>query len=316
MNSLCRTEWRAMGTTCAAALTGVSHDSGVQAALTSAQEEVAACEHELSRFDPASDLSRLNAAGGRWTPIGRRLLEALNLALRAREDTNGRFDPTVLPPLVAAGYDRTFELLEERPATAAEGWRAGAAIELDERGRRARLEAGSAVDLGGIGKGYAAERALDVMLAGSSRFSGGLVDLGGDIALRGESPDGGAWIVAVADPRHSGETLAVLALDSGGVATSGRDGRRFGPARSLHHLIDPETGESAIGGPLTVTVAAPEATTAEVHATTLAIAGLVEAEAHVAARPAISALYVPHSGPAIPLGRLPFVTQRLVVRAA
>lgn len=315
MSALFRTEWRAMGTGCSAALTAGSHDSDLQAALAAAQEEVAACERELSRFDPASDLSRLNAAGGRWTPVGRRLLEALGLALSAREDTGGRFDPTVLPALRAAGYDRSFELLEERPAAASGGWRACAVIELDERHGRARLEPGAAVDLGGIGKGYAAGRALDAMVA-SSGFAGGLVDLGGDIALAGKSPDGGPWIVAVADPGRSGETLAVLALDGGGVATSGRDARRFGPARSLHHLIDPETGEPALAGPLAVTVVAPDAVTAEVNATTLAIGSRAEAEAHMAKRPVISALYVPHTGPAVPLGRLPLVTQRLVVKAA
>lgn len=317
MNALHRTEWRAVGTTCAAAVTaGPDDEVATRPALAAAQEEVAACERELSRFDPKSDLSRLNAARGRWTPVGRRLLEALGLALRAREDTGGRFDPSVLPALAAAGYDRSFELLEERQAASADGWRAGAAIELDERRGCARLEPASAVDLGGIGKGYAAARALEAMLAASPRVVGGLVDLGGDIALRGEAPEGGPWLIAVADPRRPGNTLAVLALDAGGVATSGRDARRFGPARSLHHLIDPETGEPALAGPLTVTVVGTDAAEAEVHATTLGIAGLEEAEAHVAARSPLSALYVPHAGPAIPLGPLPVVSQRLVVRAA
>jgi thiamine biosynthesis lipoprotein len=317
MSVLHRTEWRAVGTTCAAAVTAGPHDGPeVRWALGAAREEVAACERELSRFDPASDLSRLNAAGGRWTPIGRRLLEALGLALRAREDTGGRFDPTVLPALAAAGYDRSFELLEEREAQTADDCRAGTAIELDRQGGRARLEPGSSVDLGGIGKGYAAGRALDTMLGTSATLAGGLVDLGGDIAVRGESPEGGAWLVAVADPRRAGETLAVLALESGGVATSGRDARRFGPAGSLHHLIDPETGESALAGPLTVTVVAPDAAAAEVHATTLAIAGPGEAEGHVAANPQVAALYVPHAGPPLALGRVPLVTERLVVRAA
>jgi thiamine biosynthesis lipoprotein len=317
MNGLRRTEWRAVGTTCAAAVTaGPRDETAAEAALAAARDEVAACERELSRFDPASDLSLLNAAGGEWAPVGPRLLEALQLALRAREDTGGRFDPTVLPAVVAAGYDRSFELLEERPAATADGWRAGTAIELDEARRRARLEPGSAVDLGGIGKGYAADRALAAMLASFPRLAGGLVDLGGDIAVSGESPEGGPWLVAVADPRRPGSTLAVLALDGGGVATSGRDARRFGPARSLHHLIDPETGESALAGPLTVTVVGPDAAAAEGHATTLAIAGLGEAEAHVADRPSISALYVPHGGPAVPLGELPVALQRLVVSAA
>ena len=84
------------------------------------------------------------------------------------------------------------------------------------------------------------------MLAACPELAGGLVDLGGDIALRGEPPDGGHWLIAVANPRRSGETLAVLALRAGGVATSGREASRFGPARSLHHLIDPETGSRPV----------------------------------------------------------------------
>jgi thiamine biosynthesis lipoprotein len=286
-----------------------------RAALAAAREEVAACERELSRFDPASDLSRLNAAAGEWTSVGPRLRESLRLALEAREKTGGRFDPTILPALVSAGYDRSFELLEERPAARADGWRAGAEIELDEDRSRARLSPWTAVDLGGIGKGYAARRALDAMLDAAPGPPGGLVDLGGDIALRGETPEGGPWRVGVADVRRPGETLAVLSLAAGGVATSGRDARRFGPGGSLHHLIDPETGEPALPGPLTVTVVAADAAEAEAHATALAISSLEEAEEHVAAHPSISALYVPHYGPAIPLGRLPLSPRLLLVNA-
>ena len=315
MSPLARIEWRAVGTTCSAAATG--HEATTaDAALGAAQDEVAACERELSRFDPESDLSRLNADAGSWVRAGPRLREALRLALRAREETAGRFDPTVLPALVAAGYDRSFDLLEERPAVRSEGWHAGASIEVDEERRSARIEAGAAVDLGGIGKGYAAGRALDAMFEIAPRIRGGLVDLGGDIAVRGDPPEGGPWRIAVADPRRPGETLAILALAAGGVATSGRDARRFGPARSLHHLIDPETGESALAGPLTVTVVGPDAAQAEAAATTLAIASLTEAEAFVAARPELSALYVPHSGPPIPLGWPPVEPQRFVVAAA
>lgn len=317
MSSLVRIEWRAVGTTCSAAVTaGLDQEKAAHTALTAAQDEVAACERELSRFDPGSGLSRLNAAAGDWVHAGPRLREALRLALDAREETAGRFDPTVLPALVAAGYDRSFDLLDERPAERAEGWHRGASIEIDDEGCRARVEAGAAVDLGGIGKGYAAGRALDAMFRSAPRIRGGLVDLGGDIAVRGDAPEGGRWRIAVADSRRPGETLAILALAAGGVATSGRDARRFGPGRSLHHLIDPETGEPALAGPLTVTVVAPDAALAEAAATTLAIASLTEAEAFVAMRPELSALYVPHSGPPIPLGRPPVEPQRFVVTAA
>jgi thiamine biosynthesis lipoprotein len=312
-----RLVFRAVGTTCSAAVTASHrHAPHAELALEAARREVAACEAALSRFDPASDLSRLNGAAGAWTPVDRRLVAALQLALRAREQTAGRFDPTVLPALVAAGYDRSFEQLEERPATTAPDWRAGALVELDEDAGLARLEPGAAVDLGGIGKGYAADRALDAMYAAWPALPGAIVDLGGDLALRGATPEGGPWRIAVADPRRDDRTLGVLSLDAGGVATSGRNVRRFGPAGSLHHLIDPETGVSAESGPLTVTVVAPDAAEAEAHATALAISTPAAATAHVDAHPHLSALYVPHAGAALRLGAPPLLQTRVLWRAA
>ena len=193
----------------------------------------------------------------------------------------------------------------------------GACVVVDADNGRARVEAGAAVDLGGIGKGFSAERALKAMRWAWPELTGGLVDLGGDIAFYGV-PAGAAsaWHVAVADPRVPGNTLTTLRLRGAGVATSGRDRRRFGPEHSLHHLIDPATGAPAESGPLAVTVVAPDATEAEVHATALAIAPLEDARAHVDARPAVSALYVPHEGPPVQLGSLPVVPQvRLEVAA-
>jgi FAD:protein FMN transferase len=310
-----RRTFRAVGTTCAAAVTARPGEGRLaRAALGAAVREVAACEKALSRFDQASDLSRLNAAAGTWVAVDVRLREALQLALRARAATGGRFDPTVLPALVAAGYDRSFERLEERPARRAEGWRPGAAVEVD--GSRARVAPGSAVDLGGIGKGYAASRALAAMRDAWPRLPGALVDLGGDLALSGETPEGGPWRIDIVDPRAQGAILVRLALRGGGVATSGRDVRRFGPGRTLHHLIDPATGAPAKPGPLAVTVVAPDAAEAEAHATALAISPLDEAEAHIAENPQLAALLVSHVGDPRVVGDLPVVSTRVLVRAA
>ncbi|HET8529378.1 MAG TPA: FAD:protein FMN transferase [Gaiellaceae bacterium] len=304
-----RLEFRAVGTRCsAAAVPG----GGAERALEAARAEVEACERALSRFDADSDLSRLNAARGEWTRVDRRLREALVLALRAREATRGRFDPTVLPALVAAGYDRSFEQLEERPARRLAGWRAGAAIEID--GDRARLEPGAAVDLGGIGKGYAAQRAVEAMREAWPALPGGIVDLGGDLALWGSPPEPGPWRIAIDDPR--GGRAGVLAVGGGGVATSGRDVRRFGPRRSLHHLIDPATGSPARTGPLAVTVVAPSAAEAEAHATALAVSSFEDAAAHVARTPLLSALWIPEQGAPLPLGPLPLAGTRVLVRTA
>jgi thiamine biosynthesis lipoprotein len=297
--------FRAMGTSCALAVTVRSvHARGPEQALAAGRAEVGACERALSRFDPASDLSRLNAAAGSWVEVDARLLDALAAALLAREDTDGRFDPTILPALVAAGYDRTFDELEERPARPASGWRPAATVDLDPEHGRARVERGAAVDLGGIGKGFSAGRALFAMHWAWPGLAGGLVDLGGDVALAGRPPGGGPWRVAVADARRPGETLTTLAIDQGGVATSGRDRRRFGPNGSLHHLIDPSTGTPALAGPLAVTVMAPDPAEAEAHATALALSTVGDASAHLARFPHLAALYVPQDGDPIALGAL------------
>lgn len=301
-----RREFRTMGTTCAvAAYADASERADALRALAAARAEVDACARVLTRFDARSDLSRLNREAGSWVKVDARLLGALRAALRARRTTCGRFDPTVLPVLIAAGYDRTFDELQPRPAREVPGWRAGAAVHLDEDGGRARVAAGAAVDLGGIGKGFSAERALVAMRLAWPSLRGGLVDLGGDIAFFGAPVDGPAWRIAVSDPRAPGKALATLRIRDAGVATSGRDRRRFGVGNALHHLIDPATGTPAARGPLTVTVVASDATEAEAHATALGISALEEARTHVERHPKISALYVPQSGAPELLGPLP-----------
>jgi thiamine biosynthesis lipoprotein len=139
-----------------------------------------------------------------------------------------------------------------------------------------------------------------------------LVDLGGDVALGGEPPGNGPWRIGIADPRRCHAQLGVLALRGGGVATSGRDRRRFGPDSALHHLIDPATGAPAEPGPLTVTVVASSATVAETHATALAILPIERAVDYVAERPWLSALLVLHDGTVVPLGDLPLERRRTV----
>jgi thiamine biosynthesis lipoprotein len=290
--------FRAMGTACTATVTLTATDAwSAERALAAGRAEVAACERSLSRFLPDSDLSRLNAASGAWVDVDERLLDALDAALDARAQTGGRFDPTVLPALVAAGYDRSFEQLRPRLPTPLAGWRAGAAIDLDHGNGRARLEPGAAVDLGGIGKGFSATRALAAMRRAWPLVPGALVDLGGDLAIRGSAPDGGAWRIAVADPHAPGESVCILERKNGGIATSGRDGRRFGPGKRFHHLIDPTTGAPANDGPTAVTVATTDAALAEAHATALAITPVSELGAYLGARPWLTVVAVPESGP-------------------
>lgn len=301
-----RDSFRAMGTSCAIAVTAAARDEVLAArALDAARREIARCEVVMTRFDASSDLCRMNRQKGSWVKVDVRLVDALAVALQARVDTDGRFDPTMLRALAAAGYDRSFELLEERPATPLEAWHAGAPAYVDVRRERVRVAPGAAVDLGGIGKGFAASRALRAMRAAWPALRGALIDLGGDIAVVGCPPGGGLWKIDIADPRSTDGVLGTLEVTDCGIATSGRDTRRFGPDRRLHHLIDPSTGAPAIAGPLAATVVAATAPEAEAHATALALLDADEARSYCAARPGLSALLVPHVGEPIEIGNFP-----------
>jgi thiamine biosynthesis lipoprotein len=108
--------------------------------------------------------------------------------------------------------------------------------------------------------------------------------------------------VDITDPRKRDHVLGTLELESGGVATSGRDTRRFGAGRRLHHLIDPGTGMPAAVGPLAATVTASSATEAEAYATALGIAALDDARDLLASRPDIAALLIPQFGEPVAIG--------------
>ena len=235
--------------------------------LASVEREFRRLEALLTRFDAGSELSRLNAAG--TLEAGDDLLAVVELALAARERTNGRFDPTVHDALDAAGYDRTFALLVGGSELAEPPPRTAGGVRV--RGRRIELDPGVRLDLGGIGKGYAVDRAV-AMLAPLGPC---LVNAGGDLAVAG-IPEGGVWPVGVETP--SGPLT--LGLASGGLATSGSDKRRWRAGdREQHHLIDPATGRPSDSDLLRVTVTAATAVEAEVLAKALFLAGEAAAAA-------------------------------------
>ncbi|HET7045439.1 MAG TPA: FAD:protein FMN transferase, partial [Gaiellaceae bacterium] len=219
---------------------------GDPAGFAAAETEFERLEKILSRFRPDSELSRLNRDGR--IAAGADLRRVVRLALDARERTGGLFDPTVHDALVAAGYDASFDLLDrDRP-------RAAAAVACSGRvaivGSEIVLEPGVRLDLGGIGKGYAVDRAVALLGA----YGPALVNAGGDLACRG-----GSWPVGV----ETSAGVLTIALERGALATSGSDRRAWAGG---HHLIDPRTGTSAESAYLRVTVAAPTAAGAEVLA--------------------------------------------------
>jgi thiamine biosynthesis lipoprotein len=255
-----RRTFHAMGTEME--LLVVADDAGD--ALDAAEAEFHRLEALLSRFRDDSELSRLNRDGS--IDAGPDLLRVVELALAARDRTGGRFDPTVHDAVLAAGYDRSFEdVIPESHDPCEAPVAAGGGVSVD--GSRIALDEGVRLDLGGIGKGYAAERVAQLLaLAGPC-----LVNAGGDVATRG-----GSWPVGV----ETADGALTLELTGAALATSGRDRRRWRRGgRELHHLIDPRTGAPAETDLLRVTVVAPDAIEAEVAAKSLFLAGADAARA-------------------------------------
>jgi thiamine biosynthesis lipoprotein len=231
-------------------------------AFDAVEAEFERLEQVMSRFRSDSELSKLNRDG--WIDASPDLAQVVWLAVDARERTGGRFDPTVHDALVDAGYDRTFDDIPPDGDETSTASQCGGRVAVE--GQRIELERGYRIDLGGIGKGYAAERGAELLaLTGPC-----LVSAGGDVAVRGLPPTG-VWSVAV-------DESITLGLAEGGVATSGRDRRRWRRGgKELHHLIDPRTGAPAETDLLRVTAVGDDAVAAEVLAKSLFLAGEQEA---------------------------------------
>lgn len=253
--------FRAMGTSVACF---VETDEDATVAFRAVEKEFERLEEIMSRFRAESELSRLNRDGR--IQASPDLFEVTRLSLRAREETHGRFDPTVHDAVVVAGYDRTFAEIEELPGMAPANALAGGRVVLVDESGAIELESGFHLDLGGIGKGYAVDRACR-LLAESGPC---LVNAGGDIAVH-RRPRSGLWPVGVDTPTGTFS----LGLERGALATSGRDRRRWRRGgREHHHLIDPATGAPSDSDLLRVTVVGRTAVEAEVRAKALFLAGV------------------------------------------
>jgi FAD:protein FMN transferase len=225
--------------------------------LETAEGEFHRLEALLSRFRPASQLSRLNEA--KALVVDADVADVVELALQARDRTGGRFDPTVHDAVVAAGYDRSFELVAADGPAAGSGVACGGGVRVE--GALITLDPEVRLDLGGIGKGFAVERAAIVLATARPC----LVNAGSDLTVRG-----GSWPVGL----ETADGTLTLELERGAIATSGRDGRHWRRGgREQHHLIDPETGAPADSDLLRVTVVASDTVEAEVWAKALFLAG-------------------------------------------
>jgi thiamine biosynthesis lipoprotein len=245
-------------------------------ALCAVKCEARRLESLLSRFLPESGISRVNASAGmKSEEIGAETYELLKGAVEFSDISRGLFDITIghladlwdykhasEPPahtkiqqvLPMVNYrDLVLEPLEK-------------AAELRKRGQ--------SIDLGGIGKGYASDRFMEIFkkYGVTSAFS----NIGGNVSTLGGKPDGSPWRVGIRHPRQEGGMIGSVAVTGKAVVTSGDYERYFidSQGKRYHHILDPTTGYPAESGLVSVTVVADSAMTADALSTALFVAGL------------------------------------------
>ena len=223
--------FRAMGTACHIVVGGDSPRM-----LETAMARVHDLERCWSRFQPASEVSRLNRAVGVETSVSSDTIRLVGSAVAAWAATDGAFDPTTHDALVEIGYDRSFgsdgfgvDREQHHPAPGCDG------IEIDSLAGTVRFPLGVRFDPGGIGKGLAADIVTEELMgAGCDRV---IVNLGGDVRVGGEP--------SVIQVDAAEVTATEIVLHDAGLATSTTLRRRWSTVSGVvHHVIDPSTGRS------------------------------------------------------------------------
>jgi thiamine biosynthesis lipoprotein len=288
-----RLEFHAMGCEMLAA---VDHESA-PALLAHVPDWFEEWEQALSRFRYDSELTRLNQIHERPVQVSDVLWDVLQTARKAERLTEGLVTPTLLDAILEAGYDRPFEVLPHqttnRLAPVLTVPQPLTAIAMDSAARTVTLPSGMSLDFGGSAKGWAAHQAMKRLQAEGPA----LVNAGGDIALSGPRLDGGPWPIGIADPFQRQENIETLFVEARGVATSGKDRRRWTRNGVLqHHIIDPATSQPAETDLLTVTVVAPNVMEAEAAAKAAFILGSRAGLEWIETHPRFAALFILDNG--------------------
>jgi thiamine biosynthesis lipoprotein len=260
--------FRSIGTT---ATVVVQLPASADAAERILRAELNAIDRSCSRFRGDSELQSVHAHTGRPVRVSPLLFHALEVACAVAERTHGAVDPTVGGAVAALGYDRDFDQVVDRPAVPASSLGPVPGylhVHLDPARRTVRIPRGVHLDLGSSAKALAADRAA-AHIAGELG-SGVLVSVGGDVAVVGPPPDGG-WAVGVAveSSTPADEVDQVVAVRQGGLASSSTSVRNWTAGmRTVHHIVDPRTGDCA--SPYWTLVSATGASCVEANAITTA----------------------------------------------
>jgi len=231
-------------------VTGVApEEAAARNAVAEGLAEIGRIEKLMSTWISTSELSKVNAAGGKHpVQVSPENMEVLKASLRMAELTEGGFNIAVGPAVAAWNVSQEGRIPSQEELDAVRPFIALSQIHLDEQGSTVFLKrAGMQIDVGGIGKGFAADLVVEVMKAAGA--TAGVVALSGDIKTFGRMPDQEPFVFGIQHPRkEQGQILGRIALENEAVSTAGdyqryimKDGIRY------HHILNPSTLQPARG---------------------------------------------------------------------
>ena len=271
-------------------------EASAQASASAGFAEIRRLEELLSTWIPTSELSRVNASAGiRPVPVSLETWTVVQRAKQAADMTDGGFNIAIGPAVDAWRVTEDQRIPTETELEALRPLVDLQAVRADLREQTVYLQKpGMRVDVGGIGKGYAADQAVRAMKKVGALA--GVVALSGDIKTFGQLPGGRKFPVGIQHPRKEGEVLAYIDLEDEAISTAGdyerffeRDGVRY------HHILDPKTLQPSRGCQ-SVTVIAKEGVWADGLDTGIFVMGPERGMELVEQLPDVEAIIVGHDG--------------------
>ncbi|MCL6460155.1 MAG: FAD:protein FMN transferase [Gorillibacterium sp.] len=245
-------------------------------ALKAVESEAERLEKMLSRFTPESEISRINqSAGIKCVKLGPDTYEVLSRAAEFSSYCQGTFDVTIGPLVNLWDYKNSTEIPNEARIKQVLPLVNYADLIVDPREKTAGLQKmGQSLDLGGIGKGFASDKFLEVFR--EFGISSAFTNIGGNVAALGTKPDGSPWSVGIRHPRQDNRLMGAVSVADKAVVTSGDYQRYFvdREGKRRHHILNPSTGYPSESGVISVTIVADNATTADALSTIVFVAGM------------------------------------------
>lgn len=268
-----------------------AYGKNAKIAVSESQQFIGALENKISRTKPDSDIGKLNASGGKPVTVNDDTLAILKSAVEFSKETDGAFDVTVakLSDLWQIGTENQHIPLDSEIADAKKTVDYKSIEFLADN--QVQLKNGTHVDLGGIGKGYAADKVVEIMR--KYGVSKAIIALSGNVYVLGEKAPNAKWNVGIADPDKNENYVCSIGETDKTVVTSGdyerffeKDGVRY------HHIFDPKTGYPANTDLRSVSIITDNSAMADAYSTALFVMGYEKAMAFYKVHDDFEAIFI------------------------